>query len=159
MALVAVVALLLAALVAVVLLSGGPRPAPPFGLTRAGYIAFDTPEGIVLAHGDGSDRHVLVPAEGQIVNPTWSRDGLSLAFWHRPEPSGQWDLVVVDAAGSSRRILAEGVSLRDREAMLNQPSNLSWSPDSKAIAFAGDVGASSSIFVADARRRVRSSDR
>ena len=44
-ALVAVVVLLLAALVAMVLLVGGPRPAPPFGLTRAGYIAFDTPEG------------------------------------------------------------------------------------------------------------------
>ena len=148
-ALVAVVILLLAALVAIVLLAGGPRPAPPFGFTRAGYIAFDTPEGVVLAHGDGSDRHVLVPAEGQIVNPTWSRDGLSLAFWHRPETSGPWDLVVVDAAGANRRILAEEVSLRDRESALNQPSNLSWSPDGKAIAFAGDVGASSSIFVAE----------
>ena len=148
-ALVAIVVLLIVALVAVVLLAGGPRPAPPFGFTRAGYIAFDTPEGIVLAHGDGSDRHVLVPAEGQAVTPTWSRDGLNLAYWHRPEPSGPWALVVVDAAGANRRILAEGVSLRAREAMFNWPSNLSWSPDGKAIAFAADVGVDSSIFVAD----------
>ena len=148
-ALVAVVVLLIAALIALVVLAGGPRPAPPFGLTRAGFIAFDTPDGIVLANGDGSDRHVLVPAEGQSVTPTWSRDGRNLAFWHRPEPSGPWDLVVVDAAGANRRILAEAVSLRAREAMFNWPSNLSWSPDGKAIAFAADVGVDSSIFVAD----------
>ena len=103
----------------------------------------------MLANGDGSDRHVLVPAEGQSVTPTWSRDGRNLAFWHRPEPSGPWDLVVVDAAGANRRILAEAVSLRAREAMFNWPSNLSWSPDGKAIAFAADVGVDLSIFVAD----------
>ena len=55
----------------------------------------------------------------------------------------------MDAAGANRRILAEGVSLRAREAMFNWPSNLSWSPDGKAIAFAADVGVNSSIFVAD----------
>ena len=147
-ALVAIVVLLLAGLVAVVLLVGGPRPAPPFGFTGAGYIASTRPR-FVLAHGDGSNRHVLVPAEGQTVTPTWSRDGLNLAFWHRPEPSGPWDLVVVDASGANRRILAEGVSLRAREAMFNWPSNLSWSPDGKAIAFAADVGVDLLIFVAD----------
>ena len=152
-ALVVVVMLLIAALIALVVLAGGPRPAPPFGLTRAGYIAFDTPEGVVLAHGDGSDRHLLVPAEGQTVSPTWSRDGLNLSFWHRPEPSAPWDLVVVDAAGENRRVLAEEVTLRDREAALNQPSNLSWSPDGRAIAFAADVGTSSAIFVADLETR------
>ena len=56
---------------------------------------------------------------------------------------------MVDAAGGNRRILAEGVSLRAREEMFNWPSNLAWSPDGKAIAFAGDVGAASSIFAAD----------
>jgi Tol biopolymer transport system component len=149
LAVVALVILLIVALVAVVLLAGGPRPAPPFGLTRAGYIAFDTPDGIVLANGDGSDRHVLVPAAGHFVSPTWSRDGLSLAVWQRPASSGPWDLVVVDASGANRRVLAEGVSLREREAVLNQPSNLSWSPDGRSIAFAGDAGSSSAIFVAD----------
>ncbi len=43
----------------------------------------------------------------------------------------------------------KGSSLRAREAMFNWPSNLSWSPDGKAIAFAADVGVDSSIFVAD----------
>jgi Tol biopolymer transport system component len=148
-ALITLVVLLVVALIAAVLLAGGPRPAPPFGLTRPGYIAFDTPEGVVLARGDGSDRHVLIPADGQSISPTWSRDGLTLALWHRAGASGPWDLVVLDATGANPRVLARGVTLRDREAALNQPSNLSWSPDERSIAFAGDVGSSSAIFVAD----------
>lgn len=149
LAVVALVILLIVALVTVVLVAGGPRPAPPFGLTRAGYIAFDAADGIVVANGDGSDRHVLIPADGQSISPTWSRDGRNLALWHRPGASGPWDLVVVDATGANRRVLAHGVSLREREAALNQPSNLSWSPTGNAIAYAGDVGSSTAIFVAD----------
>jgi Tol biopolymer transport system component len=41
------------------------------------------------------------------------------------------------------------VTLREREATLNQPSNISWSPDSRQIAFAGDTDAGGEgIFIA-----------
>lgn len=146
-----VLVLVLAALVVVLPLIlgivGSPRPAPPFGLTRAGLIAVDTAEGIVVGLADGTQRDVLV-AGGQSVSPTWSRDGLHLAFWHRPADSGPWSLVVVDPDGEDREVLAEGITLKVREESLNQPSNLSWSPDSTRIAFAADVGAGTSIMVA-----------
>jgi Tol biopolymer transport system component len=146
-----VLVLVLAALVVVVPLIlgivGAPRPAPPFGLTRAGMIAVDTAEGIVVAHADGTQRTIIV-AEGQSVSPTWSRDGLHLAFWHRSADSGAWSLIVADATGQDREVLAEGITLKVREESLFQPSNLSWSPDSTRIAFAADVGSGTSIMVA-----------
>ena len=147
----AVVAALVATAVTVAAFLGSPRPAPPFGLTTAGLIAVDTPEGIVVTRADGTERQLLVPADGQIVNATWSRDGLHLAFWRRPERFGPWRLVVVDADGRNEQVLAEGVSLALREQELHQPSNLTWSPDSRRIAFAADAGgpgAGTSIFVA-----------
>lgn len=149
-ALAALIALLILATVVALLLIGSPRPVPPFGPARPGFIAVDTPEGVVLALGDGSQRHVLVPAaDGVVINPTWSRDGLFLAFWHRAGASGPWDLEVVRADGTGRLQLAMGVTLRSREATIQQPSNLSWSPDSRRIAFAGDVDGGSAIFVVD----------
>ena len=129
-------------------LLGPRRPAPPFGLTRAGLIAIDTKDGIVVTAADGTNRSVLVSGAGTDVSPTWSRDGLRLAFWHQAVARGPWSLVVVDADGSNRAVLADGVHLRAREDSFNQPSNLSWSPDSRQIAFAADVGAGSSVFVA-----------
>jgi Tol biopolymer transport system component len=145
-----VLVLVLAALVVLMPLIlgiiGSARPAPPFGPTRAGLIAVDTAEGIVVELADGTRRDVIV-ADGQSVSPTWSRDGLHLAFWHRPEATGPWSLMVVDPDGRDREVLAEGITLADREAELNQPSNLSWSPDSTRIAFAADVDSRTSIMV------------
>jgi Tol biopolymer transport system component len=128
---------------------GSRPPAPPFGLTRAGYIAFDTAEGIVVDRADGSDRRVIIPSDGISISPTWSRDGLHLAYWHRPGASGPWSLMVVDPDGAGASVVADGVTLRRREEMLNQPSNIAWSPDSRSVAFAGDVeGGGQGIFVA-----------
>jgi len=144
----AVVAAIAAVVVAGASLLGPRKPAPPFGLTRAGLIAIDTKDGIVVTAADGTGRRVLVAEEGTDVSPTWSRDGLRLAFWHQAARRGPWSLVVVDADGANRAVLTEGIHLRAREDAFNQPSNLSWSPDSRQIAFAADVGAGSSIFVA-----------
>jgi TolB protein len=145
----AVVVVLILALVAALLLAGSRRPAPPFGLAQPGLIAVDTADGLVLARGDGSDRRVLVPADGQIVSPTWSRDGLWLAFWNRDEDSGPWQLEIVAEDGSQRMRLAENVSLISRESSLSQPSNITWSPDSRRMAFAADANGGSAIYVVD----------
>ena len=138
----------LAALAAVILV-GTPRPAPPFGLTTAGYITLDSTEGIVVARIDGSDRHILVPPDGQSISPIWSRDGLHLAFWHRAGTVGAWSLVVVGRDGTGRHVVADGVTLREREESLNQPSSISWSPDSGQMAYAADTPSGSAIFVGD----------
>lgn len=145
---IAVLAALLAILVVVAGILGSPRPAPPFGLATPGRIAFDTAEGIVLSNADGSGRVVLVAAGGQSLSPTWSRDGLRLAFWNRADDAGPWSLDVIDADGSSRATLVDGVRLRVQEDAFHQPSNLSWSPDSRRIAYAADDAGGTSIFVA-----------
>ena len=149
---VAVVILVIAALLATVILVGSSRPAPPFGLARPGYITTDAAEGIVVARADGTERRVLMAADGQSLNATWSRDGLHLAFWHRDGPAGPWSLMVVDTDGKGRTLVAEGVTLREREESLNQPSNLTWSPDSRRMAFAADTPDGSAIFVVDRDR-------
>lgn len=147
--LVAVVTALALVALWIVAAVGSPRPAPPFGLTRAGFIAFDTAEGIVVDRADGTDRRVIVKSNGTSISPTWSRDGLHLAYWHRPGASGPWSLMVVNPDGAESTLLADGVKLREREEALNQPSNIAWSPDSRRIAFAGDVeGGGHGIFVA-----------
>jgi Tol biopolymer transport system component len=149
---IALVAAVIASLVAIVVvgasLLGPRRPAPPFGVTRAGLIAVDTKDGIVVTNADGSNRTVLVKDDGVDVSPTWSRDGLHLAFWHRPGRTGAWTLVVVDADGSNRATLADSIHLEASEQSFAQPSNLSWSPDSGQVAYAADVDDGSSIFVA-----------
>jgi Tol biopolymer transport system component len=130
------------------LVVGSRHPAPPFGLTRAGLIAFDAAEGIVVSTADGTGRRVLIPPSGQSISPTWSLDGLLLAYWHRPDPSSAWSLTVVGADGRDASVLATDVRLRDREESLNQPSAIAWSPDSRQIAFAADTDGGQSIFLA-----------
>jgi Tol biopolymer transport system component len=141
--------LLLLAILAVTLLVGARRPAPPFGIANPGYITVDAADGIVVSRIDGSERRVLLPHDGQAVSPIWSRDGLHLAFWHRTATDRPWSLVVVDEHGGHRSVLAADVTLREREEALNQPSNLSWSPDSRRIAFAADTPDGTAIHVAD----------
>jgi Tol biopolymer transport system component len=144
-----VLLLIVLAVLAATILIGAPRPAPPFGLTNPGYITIDAAEGIVVARIDGAERRVLLARDGQTVSPIWSRDGLHLAFWHRTQDGEPWSLVVVDHDGEGRTVLADGVTLRDREEALNQPSSLTWSPDSRRVAFAADTPDGTAIFVAD----------
>jgi TolB protein len=144
----AVLAALAIGMALILALVGSARPAPPFGLTKAGFIAFDTAEGIVLERADGTERKVVVKPDGQSISPTWSRDGLHLAYWHRPGTFGGWSLVVVNPDGSGKSVLADNVTLREREGTLSQPSNISWSRDSKRIAYAADVGDLQGIYVA-----------
>jgi hypothetical protein len=146
--LVAVLAALVILAIWVVAFVGSPRPAPPFGLARAGYIAFDTADGIVVDTADGRSRKVIVAPNGQSISPTWSRDGLHLAYWHRPGTSGAWSLLVVEPDGTGSSVVADGITLREREEILAQPSNIAWSPDSRQIAYAADVGEGTGIFVA-----------
>ena len=141
--------LLVLVIVAAVILVGSPRPAPPFGLTTAGFITMDTSDGIVVARIDGTQRHVLVPKDGESISPIWSRDGLHLAYWHRETPGTPWALTVVDQGGHGRSILAEGISLREREEAFNQPSSISWSPDGERMAYAADTPGGTAIFIAD----------
>jgi Tol biopolymer transport system component len=148
----ALLLLILLAVLAAAILVGTRRPAPPFGLAKPGYITIDAADGIVVARIDGAERRVLLERDGQTVSPIWSRDGLHLAFWHRTQGGEPWSLVVVDQDGEGRTVLADGVTLRAREEAFNQPSSLTWSPDSRRVAFAADTPDGTAIFVADRER-------
>jgi Tol biopolymer transport system component len=145
----ALLLLIVLAVLAAAILAGARRPAPPFGLANPGYITIDAAEGIVVARIDGAERRVLLARDGQTVSPIWSRDGLHLAFWHRTQEGEPWSLEVVDQDGEGRTVLANGVTLRGREEALNQPSSLTWSPDSRRVAYAADTPDGTAIFVAD----------
>ncbi len=79
-----------------------------------------------IADGDVA-REIEVPNVGEILNPTWSPDGKSIAF--SATVGGDSDLFIYDlAAGSARRVTT------DLYADL-QPA---WSPDGDTIAFVTD---------------------
>jgi hypothetical protein len=75
-----------------------------------------------------SRKRITPRVDGMVVTPSWSPDGKSIGF-RRIEPSGKWSIWVVPAEGGemSRLVAPGGSSVIDP---------LTWSPDSKRIAFA-----------------------
>ncbi len=146
--------LILAALVATALVvAGQPSPAPPLpsptGPARNGLIAYDSRGDIWTMNPDGTGARQLTSGPELDVSPLWSRDGTQLAFWSFPEAragaddpyepdldGGDRALVVIDADGSDRRVIAEHISF---PGVNLEPS---WAPDGSRIAFArSDDGA------------------
>jgi TolB protein len=72
--------------------------------------------------------------------PAWSPDGSRIAF-HREDPSGNWDIYVMDAGGGNL------VRLTTDAATDGFPD---WSPDGSKIAFRRGVSGTSQIFVMNA---------
>jgi Tol biopolymer transport system component len=75
-------------------------------------LAFISPEGLAMAHADGSEPRVLVPSDGDIIlpgpvqGPVWSPTGDRIAFTARPS-SGASELRVVDVASGTVVSLAD----------------------------------------------------
>jgi Tol biopolymer transport system component len=98
---------------------------------------------ILTMHPDGSGLRDLVGSIGIRPSPTWSPDGRWIAFVGRSMSGGPLDIVVIDADGGGRTVLAtEPVEV----------SGLAWSPDGSKLAFASavcsacDVGGNVRIF-------------
>lgn len=90
---------------------------------------------------DGTNRRVLIPAEGNEMNlsPRFSPNGKKIAF--HTNRDGNMEVYVADADG------------RNLVNLTKSPTNEaapSWSPDGEQIVFASDRGGSYGIYVMDA---------
>jgi Tol biopolymer transport system component len=83
----------------------------------------------------------LSPEDDSADGPSWSPDGQSIAFQHRPGKSETSDIAVMPALGGPAHRVAHGIF----------PSDPRWSPDGKFLVFAQRDGSGfSSIYVAAA---------
>jgi TolB protein len=147
------VVLLLLVLAAVLVASAGRpvhRPAPLSGLARNGLLAFDSNGQIVTANADGTDRIVLTSGTETRSTPTWSPDGLRLAFWSKPAAGGTLALTIVDADGGGSHVVSGPEtfavpSITTRNSLWPAPPD--WSPDGTRLAFSATVAGTSRIVV------------
>jgi len=126
-----VVALLLTLLVALSLVAGSHRPAPPFGPARAGLIAFDLDGDIYVANPDGTGRRQLTSGPDYDNQATFSPDGTLLAYESRLANGDGQGMVVMAPDGRGRVVVAEG---------LGNIGNPVWAPDSRRLAFSARLG-------------------
>jgi Tol biopolymer transport system component len=142
------VLVLLAAALAIAFV-GASRTAPPFGLAANGNVAFQLDGAIVIAHPDGTEisRLTTVPdARGPVFSP----DGSHLAFFGTID--GDKTILVASADGRDPIPISDGVDISS-SAPLDDPAGngdppISWSPDSRQIAFSGRSGTQLRLFVA-----------
>jgi TolB protein len=140
-----VLALLLLVLIAVALGAGARRLPAPFGLARAGMVAFVSDGHVWTASSDGGSRRQLTGGDRIEGGPSFSRDGTRIAF-KRYAPAGavakpeEWgDLVVADVDGGNEIVL-------DREVRAQSPAN--WSPDGRFLVYSKIVGDRDQVVIA-----------
>ena len=78
----------------------------------------------------------------QLAQPKWSPDGKWIAFYRReysPKDHGHYDVYLIPASGGKMRFLAHADS--------EQYDRLSWSPDSKELAFVKMKGKGTDIWI------------
>jgi Tol biopolymer transport system component len=93
----------------------------------SGRIAFDNHDDVWTIDAEGTDLTQLTHGSYPEFDPSWSPDGMKIAF--RSERSGEPEIWIMNADGTDQRRLTEGLS----------PA---WSPDGSLIAFSGRAGLS-----------------
>jgi Tol biopolymer transport system component len=163
-----VIVLVLVAALAVVLVAGPrtPKLPSPLGNAANGLIADDTADGrLWVMRSDGSDARVVSQPGEVACCSAWSTDGTRIAYYAFPatklvdpnepaignspqNPVGS--VVVMNADGSHRRVLAAGLALST--GFLPSPV---WSHDSTRVAFAytgSPDGESTDVYTFDGTR-------
>jgi hypothetical protein len=82
-------------------------------------------------------QRLAVVRGGMFYGPAWSPDGGKIAY-RMTESSGRGGIYVIPAGGGQPRLLLEGAAVEDQ---------VSWSPDSKLLAFAGSSGENIDIYM------------
>jgi Tol biopolymer transport system component len=101
---------------------------------------------IYAANEDGSGLVRLTQAPEFETQPTWSPDGMRIAYRRfMASDIWGWELVVMNADGTGQRVLATDPS-HGREDI--SWTTLSWSPDSSHIAFSARADDGVQVFVA-----------
>jgi dipeptidyl aminopeptidase/acylaminoacyl peptidase len=146
--LVALLMLLLAASVAVYI-GSQPRLPDPFGLARAGLIAYSTGDDIYVADPATGRATAVVTGPERDVGPRFSRDGTTIAFERRLE-DGTSQIYGVRVDGG-------GLTLLTPEPITLTPSpngeslkQYQFSPDGRTVAIASLDGAMPTISIAQA---------
>jgi Tol biopolymer transport system component len=148
LAMTVLVALLLLVGLFIVVVGTGPELPPPFGRADNGRIAFVKGYHIFSSDPLGGDVRQLTFGDGGETEPRFSPDGTHVAYrqWHKAhtgeDPSAN-DAMVANADGSNATVVA---------ARIFGISHISWSPDSRYVAFSGspDGGTTSGGYVAAA---------
>jgi TolB protein len=103
----------------------------------------DGPEGLGIYTMDADGSRLMYLADG--TQPAWSPDGTMIAFRrsHMSEQWWQWHLVVISADGTGEHIVASDLGDQGSPSW----TTISWSPDSRTIAFTMWAGDSAQVFV------------
>jgi TolB protein len=151
------VAILLCALVIGVIVVAGSqrRLPPPFGPARSGALVVELGGHIGVMNPDGTGLTMLTSGQATDSYPFWSPDGTRLAFTSYQDESSA--LIVMNADGSDRMTVVDGLLggvWVGGGVRFGPDIGLSWSPDSKRIAFSARIGDTpeEQIYVADADR-------
>ncbi|MFL5650564.1 MAG: hypothetical protein ACJ777_04720 [Chloroflexota bacterium] len=127
----AIVALLVLALAVALLVAGSSRRvAPPFGLAANGKLAFVQAGQIYTSDYPGAIPRPVTTGAATYDRPVFSRDGSRIAYQHFSDIEAQrGDVIVADADGSNSLVLDSGIS---------PIGSISWSPDSRYLAYMVD---------------------
>jgi len=139
------VSLLLLALLAIAF--SGSRPRGPFGPAGERLIAFQDGTSIAVARVDGGGLRSISGGVPFARSPSFSPDGSRVAFVAPATADalgGRLVVVAVDGTGPP-------VTVSRRVEVVGSPvSQVAWSADGRMLAFAGEDGGGSRIFVATA---------
>jgi dipeptidyl aminopeptidase/acylaminoacyl peptidase len=122
---------IIALLVGTFVVIGSRRPAlpPPFGVAKAGLVAFSQDGDIFVADHLSGKATAIVTGGDDDSRPQWSLDGTRIAFTRRVPTAGAYQLYVVQPDGS-------GLTLVTPEP-LQWIETYSFSPDGQAILIGG----------------------
>ena len=139
---IAVVIAVVAGIVGLLLVGSRPTVPPPYGPARSGMYVLSLDGDLAAIGADGTDRSTLTSDDAWDSNPSFSRDGTSIAFWSLPAGSRTAELAVMSADITARRTVAT-TTLRGTDS----GPRMTWSPDGSRLAFSEGDEAGSRIRV------------
>jgi len=118
-------------------------PAPPFGLAKAGLVAFDRDGDIYVTDPNSGSERAIVTGPDTDIRPVWSLDGTHIAFERRPDGGSHLANVFVAKADGTDPIRVTTSSLVDIHGY-------AFSPDGRQILVTIGSDRTSIVYIAQA---------